>query len=284
MVYRNSSFSKFLKPSYLNYNFIEIILSFILSISLILFSFFYKDDNTKLRKILIDNLQPVSRVLSTPVLQINILLTKFKHLFEMDEENKKLSADIKNYKKQLGELYYLKIENEKLKKLLSLTAPPSSKQIVARIIFDSSNFLSTNLFIDVGFNDNVKVNNPVFNDSGLIGRIVSVTENSSEVLLITDPKSSLPVLSSDSKQRFFVKGNLNGLEIKHLEDLDKLQNGETILTTSSSGYFKKGIVVGQVKKIDQKVEIEILAKKNDSIFVKVLVYNYRKNQPIFESE
>ena len=140
------------------------------------------------------------------------------------------------------------------------------------------------LFIDVGFNDNVKVNNPVFNDSGLIGRIVSVTENSSEVLLITDPKSSLPVLSSDSKQRFFVKGNLNGLEIKHLEDLDKLQNGETILTTSSSGYFKKGIVVGQVKKIDQKVEIEILAKKNDSIFVKVLVYNYRKNQPIFESE
>ena len=68
------------------------------------------------------------------------------------------------------------------------------------------------------------------------------------------------------------------IDFKELEDLDKLQNGETILTTSSSGYFKKGIVVGQVKKIDQKVEIEILAKKNDSIFVKVLVYNYRKNQ------
>lgn len=282
MAYSRTSFSKFLKPTYLNYSFIEIILSIFISIVLIVLSLFYEEKNRSLRNFLVDLIHPISRVLSFPAYTINNIFEEFQYFSNIDIENKRLLSEISEYKEKLNELYYLKIENSHLKSLLNLTVPPASKKIAARIIIDPSNFASSNFFIDVGTNDDVKVNNPVFNESGLIGRIISSSNNTSEVLRITDIKSSLPVLSSETNVRFFVTGTHSGLEIKHLENPDRLKNNEIILTTSSSGYFKEGIIVGKVKKIDNKVIVIPSRNKNDSIFVQVLVYNYRKNQPDFQ--
>ena len=281
MAYRKTSFSKFLKPTYFNYSFIEILLSILVSLSLILFSFFYKEKNKTLRKSLIDTIYPLTKIISYPAHTINIIFEELKYFTKIKEANEELLIEISEYKKKLNELYHLKIENNQLQRLLNLSAPPASKKIAARIIIDSSNFASLNFFIDVGSENEVKVNNPVFNDSGLIGRIISVSENTSEVLPIIDIKSSLPVLSTKTNINFFVTGNNKGIEIKHTETPEMLSDGEVILTTSSSGYFKEGIVVGRVKKYDDKTYIIPSASKNDSIFVKVLVYNYRKNQPKF---
>ena len=281
MAQSKTSFSKFLKPTYLNYSFIEIILSILISLSLILFSFFYEEKNKTIRNFLVDIIHPFSRIISYPAYTINRIFEEFEYFTKIDEANKKLLIEITEYKEKLNELYYLKIENNQLQSLLNLSAPPASKKIAARIIIDSSNFASLNFFIDVGSEDEVKINNPVFNDSGLIGRIISVSDNTSEVLLITDNKSSLPVLSSETNISFFVTGNNKGLEIKHIETPELLNDGEVILTTSSSGYFKEGIIVGRVKKSDEKTYIIPSASKNDSIFVKVLVYSYRKKQPKF---
>ena len=281
MAQSKTSFSKFLKPTYLNYSFIEIILSILISLSLILFSFFYEEKNKTIRNFLVDIIHPLSRIISYPAYTINRIFEEFEYFTKIDEANKKLLIEIAEYKEKLNELYYLKIENNQLQSLLNLSAPPASKKIAARIIIDSSNFASLNFFIDVGSEDEVKINNPVFNDSGLIGRIISVSDNTSEVLLITDNKSSLPVLSSETNISFFVTGNNKGLEIKHIETPELLNDGEVILTTSSSGYFKEGIVVGRVKKSNEKTYVIPSASKNDSIFVKVLVYSYRKKQPKF---
>ena len=281
MAQSKTSFSKFLKPTYLNYSFIEIILSILISLSLILFSFFYEEKNKTIRNFFFYIFHPLSRIISYPAYTINIIFEEFAYFTKIDEANKKLIIEIAEYKEKLNELYYLKIENNQLQSLLNLSAPPASKKIAARIIIDSSNFASLNFFIDVGSEDEVKINNPVFNDSGLIGRIISVSNNTSEVLLITDNKSSLPVLSSETNISFFVTGNNKGLEIKHIETPELLNDGEVILTTSSSGYFKEGIIVGRVKKSDEKTYIIPSASKNDSIFVKVLVYSYRKKPPKF---
>ena len=252
MAQSKTSFSKFLKPTYLNYSFIEIILSILISLSLIFFSFFYEEKNKTIRNFLVDIIHPLSRIISYPAYTINRIFEEFEYFTKIDEANKKLLIEIAEYKEKLNELYYLKIENNQLQSLLNLSAPPASKKIAARIIIDSSNFASLNFFIDVGSEDEVKINNPVFNDSGLIGRIISVSNNTSEVLLITDNKSSLPVLSSETNISFFVSGNNKGLEIKHIETPELLNDGEVILTTSSSGYFKEGIIVGRVKKYDDK--------------------------------
>ena len=279
MAYSQSSFSKFLKPTFFNYSFIEILISFIISIALIILSFNYKKENSDVRILLIDYFDPFSKIFIYPFNKLTQIIEQMNYIFEIREQNKKLISKLENYEAQLNELYHLEIENHELKKLLNLKSPPSSYKVSGRIINDPINFASQNIFIDVGLDHNVKISNPVLNQNGLIGRIIKVNKSSSEVLLLTDPKSNLPVFSLKSNLKFFVNGNLDGFGIKHLEGNNNLINGEMILSTNSSGYFQEGIRVGKVVKVDNKTYIKPLARKEDSKYIKVLVYDFEKNQP-----
>jgi len=279
MAYSQSSFSKFLKPTFFNYSFIEILISFIISIALIILSFNYKKENSDVRILLIDYFDPFSKIFIYPFNKLTQIIEQMNYIFEIKEQNKKLISKLENYETQLNELYHLEIENHELKNLLNLKSPPSSYKVSGRIINDPINFASQNIFIDIGLDHNVKISNPVLNQNGLIGRIIKVNKSSSEVLLLTDPKSNLPVFSLKSNLKFFVNGNLNGFSIKHLEGDNNLINGEMILSTNSSGYFQEGIRVGKVVKVDNKTYIKPLARKEDSKYIKVLVYDFEKNQP-----
>jgi len=279
MAYSQSSFSKFLKPTFFNYSFIEILISFIISIVLIILSFNYKKENSDVRILLIDYFDPFSKILIYPFNKLTQIIEQMNYIFEIKDQNKKLISKLENYETQLNELYHLEIENHELKNLLNLKSPPSSYKVSGRIINDPINFASQNIFIDVGLDHNVKISNPVLNQNGLIGRIIKVNKSSSEVLLLTDPKSNLPVFSLKSNLKFFVNGNLDGFGIKHLEGDNNLINGEMILSTNSSGYFQEGIRVGKVVKVDNKTYIKPLARKEDSKYIKVLVYDFEKNQP-----
>ena len=279
MAYSQSSFSKFLKPTFFNYSFIEILISFIISIALIILSFNYKKENSDVRILLIDYFDPFSKIFIYPFNKLTKIIEQMNYIFEIKEQNKKLISKLENYEAQLNELYHLEIENHELKNLLNLKSPPSSYKVSGRIINDPINFASQNIFIDVGLDHNVKISNPVLNQNGLIGRIIKVNKSSSEVLLLTDPKSNLPVFSLKSNLKFFVNGNLDGFGIKHLEGNNNLINGEMILSTNSSGYFQEGIRVGKVVKVDNKTYIKPLARKEDSKYIKVLVYDFEKNQP-----
>ena len=279
MAYSQSSFSKFLKPTFFNYSFIEILISFIISIALLILSFNYKKENSDVRILLIDYFNPFSKIFIYPFNKLTQIIEQMNYIFEIKDQNKKLISKLENYETQLNELYHLEIENNELKNLLNLKSPPSSYKVSGRIINDPINFASQNIFIDVGLDHNVKISNPVLNQNGLIGRIIKVNKSSSEVLLLTDPKSNLPVFSLKSNLKFFVNGNLDGFGIKHLEGDNNLINGEMILSTNSSGYFQEGIRVGKVVKVDNKTYIKPLARKEDSKYIKVLVYDFEKNQP-----
>ena len=284
MAYHQSSFSKFLKPSFFNYSFIEIFFSILMSLFLIFFSFKYQERSSNLRLSLIDYLKPFSSIFTFPINQISDALKKIDYWVELDENNLELKKKIQKYEDELNKLYHLKVENIELKRLLNLKSPPSNYTIGGRIIIDPKNFISQNIYIDVGYDDYVKVNNPVLNENGLIGRIVRVNKDASEVLLITDSKSNLPVISMDTNLKFFLNGSLNGFVIKHLENPEKLKNNELILSTSSSGYFKEGIKVGKVFKDGNKIFVKPLAKKNDSKYIKVLVYRFKRDQPKFNED
>jgi len=99
MAYSKTSFSKFLKPTYLNYSFIEIILSILISISFILLSFFYEERNKNLRSFLVDIIHPLSRIISSPGHIINNIFEEVEYFTQIDEENEKLLIEIQNIKK-----------------------------------------------------------------------------------------------------------------------------------------------------------------------------------------
>ena len=91
-----------------------------------------------------------------------------------------------------------------------------------------------------------------------------------------DEDSTIPVISKKTKKSFFVKGGEEKkLFLKHIEKPFELEHGELVLTTSAAGYFQKGISVGKVVKTLDEVYIEPFAKVSDSIFINVLIFDFK---------
>ena len=277
---KNRSLSRFLKPTYLNYEFVERFLVLFFSILLIILSFNFKEEQENIRNKIIDFFSPLNIIFMIPGDKVRELKYWLDSMINLKEINTNLKIEIAQKNILLTELYQLKVENEELKNLLNVQAPPSIKKIVSRIILDPSDIYSSKVFIDVGSNQNVRINSPVFNENGLLGRIIKVNKNTSEVLLIVDSKSSLPVMTENSKVKFFVEGNLNSLNIKHLPENRALNKNELVISTNVSGYFKEGIIVGKVKKNeDGKPYIEPSARKTDSVYVMTVFYELGKRYP-----
>ena len=282
---RKRSLSRFLKPTQLNYEFVERFLVLLISMIFLIVNFNYKEEQRYLRNYVIDFFSPINIVFMIPGNQINNLRAWINNMVNLKEINFELKNELLEMKNVLNEFYQLKIENEELKSLLNLQIPPTTNKVVSRIILDPSDIHSSRVFIDVGLNENIQVNSPVFNENGLLGRVIDVRKKSSEVLMLNDPKSSVPVMTDTTKIKFFVEGGINNLIIKHLPENSIIYENELVISTDVSGYFKQGIIVGKVLK-DKTGKYVVLpsAKKTDSVYVMTVNYEMQNKLPLEKLE
>lgn len=274
---RKRSLSRFLKPTQLNYEFVERFLVLLISVVFIIVNFSKKEEQRYLRNHVVDFFSPINIIFQIPGNQINNLKNWTNNMVNLKEINLELENKLLHANNALSEFYQLKVENEELRSLLNLQIPQTINKVVSRIILDPSDIHSSRVFIDVGFDENIQINSPVFNENGLLGRVIDVKKKSSEVLLLIDPKSSVPVMTDTTKIKFFVEGNMENLSIKHLPENSIIYENELVISTDVSGYFKKGIIVGKVVK-DKTYNYAVLpsAKKTDSVYVMTVNYEEQK--------
>ena len=116
------------------------------------------------------------------------------------------------------------------------------------------------LTLNRGSQDGVSANDPVIGDLGLVGKIVSVTPTTSEVLLILDGEGQVSALvrgstgdgifgivQGDYKRgsRLSSEGNLQMLFRRE----DGINVGDLALTSGFGGVYPKDVPIGQVKEI-----------------------------------
>jgi len=149
-------------------------------------------------------------------------------------------------------------ENIKLRALLNFREQHPGFQFVggevkARVIGrDPSNFLRY-LIIDAGKAQGVEEGMSVVVPRGLVGRIQSVGSNWAKVLLITDPRSSVSVLSQTSRATGQVQGLVDGdLVMKYISQEKVINEGDIVLTSGLGGNLPKGLVVGQITAVEQQ--------------------------------
>ena len=111
------------------------------------------------------------------------------------------------FQKLLSKNSSLEIENFRLKKILNIKDSSYSKRLIARVLIDPYARPNSSIFIDLGKEDGLKINDIVFNDKGMIGRIEELGRTSAKVLTVFNQNSVIPVISLESKKSFFVQGN-----------------------------------------------------------------------------
>tara|TARA_Y100000813_G_C24067761_1_gene307193 strand:+ start:61 stop:750 length:690 start_codon:yes stop_codon:yes gene_type:complete len=220
--------------------------------------------------------EPGLKIITLPFEYINNSFHYLSDLSNLKQSNKELSHENSLLKEKLKLSDAYEIENFRLKKLLKVDNKDYARKITSRVLINPYRSNDLTFFVDVGKIDGLKINDVVFNEYGMIGRISELGKYSSKVLSILDEDSVIPVISKKTKKSFFIKGGgENKLVLKHEEKPFELEHGELVLTTSAAGYFKKGISVGKVIKTLNNVYIEPFAKVSDSIFVNVLIFDFK---------
>ena len=181
----------------------------------------------------------------------------------------------------------LKIENSRYRELLStherlknliqfsqtLHWPVKAAQVIGR---DPTGWFRS-VIIDKGANMGLRLNMPVVNACGVVGRIVSISSNYSKVLLILDQNSAIDCLIQRSRDRGMVKGLLREIcSLDYVVKSSDVENNDIVVTSGLGGVFPKGLPVGKVLNVREHPNelfksIEIKPAVNFSKLEEVLV-------------
>ena len=164
-------------------------------------------------------------------------------LSELREENESL-------RRQLADAEEYRQEAEGL---LNISEKYSITGTVACVIGRTSEAYDQAVTIDAGSADGIVVGQSVMGPNGVIGQIISVSVHSSTVRLLTDPQSGVAVLLQATREEGVCVGSLEGL--LYLEDIStdaNVQVGDVVVTSGLGGSYTRGLIVGQVVRIDQR--------------------------------
>ncbi len=119
--------------------------------------------------------------------------------------------------------------------------------IGARIIRrEPAQWLNTAL-LDRGKVDGIRPNMPVISESGLVGKIISVSNYTSRILFILDPGNTVSVRITRNNVMGVLKGDGNGnCNLLYIPSGADVKIGDMVSTSESSEIYPGGIPVGRI--------------------------------------
>lgn len=229
-----------------------IIITIIILILIVIFS--NREANTSFFENVANKLvMPVQNGLTYLKNKVSGNSTFFTDINNLKTENQELKNKNSQLEQSLRELENIRTENETLKEYMGLSEKYGEYKTVPGYIIDKdiSNYSKT-IIINIGKKDGIEENMTVIADEGLVGHIISVTDNTAKVRTIVDTSSSISCLMSTNKDSIVCKGTLesnSGLKAMYIPTDANLVQGDSVDTSGLGGIYPKGIHVGTVKKI-----------------------------------
>lgn len=146
----------------------------------------------------------------------------------------------------------LESQNQKLKELLDYATSEKTRQpVLAPVIGRTADNWWQHITLGRGSQAGIKVGNIVTATGGLVGRVISVTPNTSRVLLISDPTSQLGVTISRSRSMGSLRGQSTSRAVMQFFDkVPNVRRGDVVSTSPYSQIFPSGIPVGRVESVN----------------------------------
>lgn len=177
----------------------------------------------------------------------------YVYLVEVHHENQILKEEIQRLRMEHARLSEEAASAQRLKRLLEFAPPPEWSRFGARIIAHGFGPLGTinTVIIDRGKLQGVLPNLPVVTPSGVMGRTFRTGLNFSSVLLLSDPNSRIPVISSETRVMGILAGQgyQKTLSLQYVHLNSPLREGELLVTSGLAGIYPRGLPVARVKEI-----------------------------------
>lgn len=168
---------------------------------------------------------------------------------------KKESDDLKLTIEQLLaeniSLQEIKKENEFLREALEIGLAKEFRLALAEVI--SKDINQDCVLINQGTKDGLLEGMPVITQQKtLLGKVIEVYDNFSRVMLISHQESSFDAEIVDSNTTGVIKGKGNfEIEFDLVPKDEEVIEGNLVVSSALGGLYPRGLLVGQVKKVEQ---------------------------------
>ena len=165
-------------------------------------------------------------------------------LSSLREKNEQLSALVAQDEE-------IRQENERLRGLLNMQTTYGVSGVTAQVIGRSTDAWNQSVTINKGSDDGLKTGLSVMGPVGVIGQVISCSNTTSTVRLLTDPKSGAAALIQSNRAEGIVRGSLEGLLYLQNVDADaQVSVGDLVLTSGLGGSYVSGLLIGTVVKVE----------------------------------
>ncbi|MFT3729582.1 MAG: rod shape-determining protein MreC [Terricaulis sp.] len=207
------------------------------------------------------------------------------HIQDLERENR----DLRTWR-QLAE--DLAERNKRYEELLHMSPDAFGQgadiqnSIAAQLVLDSGGPFTRTLVANAGAVHGVKVGYIAVNENGLVGRVVSVGQHTSRVLMLDDYNSRIPVLGEASRVRAVLAGQaarppelytdpfqMQAPRLDFIVGAQSLRDGERIITSGDGGLYPRGITVGVARHDrDGGWHVALAASQRPIDFVRLIPY------------
>ena len=229
----------------------------------------------------------------------NRALKPFRDLFgwfgdtlDAKEERDRLKAQNERLDEEVTRVT---LENHQLRQIEGLQAQNTEggldgyAPVQARVIARSPSAWFQSFQINKGTSDGVRVDQPVVNSAGLVGKVKEVSDGNAVVMLLTDPEFGVSAQALESGEPGSVGpavGDAGDLRFELVPNAKEVRRGERIITagtstsakvTDLSSLYPRGILIGTVSRIetgegelDRVIHVEPIADLRSLDLVEVL--------------
>ncbi|MCU6711092.1 rod shape-determining protein MreC [Paenibacillus sp. J5C_2022] len=241
-----------------------LMIGMILTIAIIGFSLSDRKELSWPEKFLKDTFGYVQQWFYKPAGSIAGFFEDIRGLKEVYEENERLRSVAAAYSRDKVEYNFLKLEHERLMEDLAFTKQQKQmynyNYLIAQVVSVSNDANNRTMNINLGSKHGVKPNMAVTTVDGLIGLVSSVSPFTSTITPITELNESSPTTNGNS-----IAATIEGREddsfgilsyydkekkrlvMTRIEETDKLEVGDKVVTSGLGNVYPRGMVVGTVE-------------------------------------
>lgn len=211
---------------------------------------------------------------------------------DMIKENEQLKASNLLLEYRLQQLSQLSSQNEQLRKLLHASKNLKYTVKVAEVTGISPDPQIKKITVDKGLKDDVFIGQSVLDASGITGQVISTNYFSSQVLLITDSSSKVPVKISRTGYHSVAAGSYinDTLTLLNVPDTIDIKVGDLLVSSGLGGRFPVTYPVAKVSSVDRlplhgflNVQATPLAKINNNRLM-LLLFSAKHKETLLPSD
>lgn len=269
-----------------NKKLITLLVSFMIFIGVLWFSFTNYGSAPYFQQVTSDMTAVLGRAFSTPINAINRFFSNVNTLQDTFEENQRLKQEIDQIAEIQAEISTLKADNERLKEELDLQATLTDfTYLTGSVIARNPDMWIDQVIIDRGSSDGLEIGMSVMSNNGLAGRVTDVNPTSSKVTLLTTTDDTAVLTSAEIiLEDETVFGVINGYDTRRNQLImdqiiaeSEIELGTDVVTSGMGGLVPRGLLVGTVAEValdshglGQRVFIEPATNFKDIRYVTII--------------